>query len=168
MTTTTTTRTTRRRATATPATPAPTPAEVLRHERLLAERRSLHDAFLQWARGMYQLRLLPMPHEEWMFHPRRKWRYDWAYLGVNGRTVAIDLDGAIHGRRNMQTGEWEPNARGGHTSGTGYENNCEKDNEAACAGILVIRLTAAMLKSGVGYSYVERALGVRRNGKGAA
>lgn len=152
-----------------PVAVAETPAVRLKRERLAAERRSLHDAFLLWARGMCAAGLLPMPREEWQFHPARKWRYDWAYIGVNGRTVAIDLDGAIHGRRNAQTGEWEANARGGHTSGTGYENQCEKDNEAAIAGILVLRLTAKMLKSGVGYTYVERALGVRSRGrKGAA
>ena len=160
--------TTRRRARVAPATTPPSPADNLKRERLAAERRSLHDAFLLWARGMYAAKLLPMPHEEWMFHPRRKWRYDFAYLAVNGRTVAIDLDGAIHGRRNMQTGEWEAGARGGHTSGTGYSNDREKDNEAACAGILVLRLTAKMLRDGTGFAYVERALGVRRHGLGAA
>ena len=154
----------------TPAVASPaSPAQELKRLKAKAEREHLELAFLQWARGMYALGLLPMPRIEWAFHPRRKWRYDYAYIGVNGRTVAIDLDGAIHGRRNTQTGEWEAGARGGHTSGTGYENQCEKDNEAAIAGILVLRLTAKMLKDGTGYTYVERALGVRSRGrKGAA
>lgn len=136
------------------------PAQELKRARAKAEREHLEAAFLQWARGMYELHLLPMPRQQWTFEPGRDWAYDFCYLGVNGKTLAIDLDGAIWGRRNPKTGVWEAGARGGHTSGTGYTEDREKDAHAIIAGIYPLRLTASMLKSGVGYTYVERALGV--------
>ncbi len=141
---------------------AESPAETLRRAKAKAEREHLEATFLQWARGMYELRLLPMPHPQWKFEPGRDWAYDYCYVGVNGRTLAIDLDGGIAGRRNPKTGEWEKNARSGHTSISGYENDREKDAHAIIAGIYPLRLTAKMLKDGTGYLYVERALGVRR------
>lgn len=145
------------------------PADVLKRAKARAEREHLELTFLQWARGMYALGLLPMPHPQWRFEPGRDWAYDYCYVGVNGKTLAIDLDGGIAGRRNPKTGEWEKNARSGHTSISGYENDREKDAHAIMAGIYPLRLTAKMLKNGTGYTYVERALGVRRRGrKGAA
>lgn len=148
---------------------AETPAQELKRLKAQAEREHLELAFLQWARGMYALGLLPMPHPQWHFEPGRDWAYDFCYVGINGKTLAIDLDGAIWGRRNPKTGEWEAGARGGHTSGKGYTEDRIKDAHAIIAGIYPLRLTAKMLKDGTGYTYVERALGVRSRGrKGAA
>ena len=160
-----TTRPRRRAATPAPSSRAAAPAQELKRLKAKAEREHLEATFLQWARGMYHLGLLPMPRPQWRFEPGREWAYDFAYVGVNGKTLAIDLDGAIWGRRNAKTGEWEAGARGGHTSGKGYTEDREKDAHAIIAGIYPLRLTAAMLKSGVGYTYVERALGVRSTRK---
>lgn len=60
----------------------------------------------------------------------RDWRFDRADLGSQ---IAIEIDG----------GTWN---EGGHVTGTGYRNGCEKCNAAQLAGWLVFRFTADMLR----------------------
>ncbi len=63
--------------------------------------------------------------------PDRKWRFDFCNLA--GR-VAIELEGGVY------TG-------GRHTRGKGFENDCEKYNEAILSGgWFVFRLTGGMME----------------------
>ena len=66
---------------------------------------------------------------EFVFHPTRKWRFDFAH--VESRT-AIEIEGGI----------WTASR---HTTGRGFSNDCEKYNEAALRGWAVFRLTDAMI-----------------------
>lgn len=60
---------------------------------------------------------------EYKFHPTRQWRFDFAFPH---HKIAIELEGGI----------W---TGGRHTRGKGFESDCEKYNEAAKAGWLVLR-----------------------------
>lgn len=66
---------------------------------------------------------------EFQFHPSRKWRFDFAH---SDSRVAVEIEG----------GTW---VAGRHTTGTGFERDCEKYNEAAFLGWVVFRLTQEML-----------------------
>lgn len=73
---------------------------------------------------------------EFKFHPKRKWRFDYAvvrslYESIVG--TAIELEG----------GTWMGKSR--HTSGQGFENDCEKYNAATDLGWRVYRLTSRMI-----------------------
>ena len=72
---------------------------------------------------------LPMPTEEYRFHPVRRWRFDFAYVD---RRLAIEIDG----------GQWKP--RGGRHASDGDR---EKLNAAAVLGWRVLRYSGAMLKN---------------------
>jgi very-short-patch-repair endonuclease len=74
---------------------------------------------------------LPQPIKEYVFHPTRKWRTDFAYPDIK---LAIEVEG----------GSW---SGGRHTTGTGFEKDCEKYNEAAILGWTVIRVTSKMINS---------------------
>jgi hypothetical protein len=47
-----------------------------------------------------------------------------------------------------------------HTTGTGFQGDCEKLNAAVLLGYRCLRFTPAMVESGVALSTIERALGV--------
>lgn len=85
---------------------------------------------------------LPMPVEEFRFHPERKWRFDFAYPD---HKVAIEVEG----------GTW---SRGRHTRGSGYEKDCEKYNAASLLGWSVYRFTSTMIKRGEAINTIEKAL----------
>lgn len=71
----------------------------------------------------------PSLQAEHKFHPERRWRFDFAELS---KSVAFEVEGGTFGVSR-------------HTSGKGYAADCEKYNEAAMMGWLVIRLTPAMI-----------------------
>ena len=68
---------------------------------------------------------------EFRFHPKRKWRADFAHVG--SRTL-IEIEGGIF----MRGG-------GRHSRGVGYAADAEKYLEAVLAGWRVIRLTEKQL-----------------------
>lgn len=70
---------------------------------------------------------LPSPVQEYQFHERRRWRFDFAWPDYQ---VAVECDG----------GQWKP--RGGRHGG---DKDREKLNAAAVAGWLVLRFSGAML-----------------------
>lgn len=86
--------------------------------------------------------LYPGVVEEHRFHPKRRWRFDYAWPD---KMIAFELEG----------GNW---IRGRHTRGKGYENDCEKYSEAAILGWKVIRATPSMMKTGLGYSLLAKAM----------
>ena len=85
---------------------------------------------------------LPLPELEYHFHPVRKWRFDFCWPE---RMLAVEAEG----------GTW---TRGRHTRGKGFEQDCEKYNEAALLGWHVLRLTSGMIDSEQALKIIVRAL----------
>lgn len=52
----------------------------------------------------------------------------------------------------------------GHTSGVGYQSNCDKYNEAALLGWTVLRVTSADVENGRALSLIHRAFAARKLG----
>jgi len=80
-------------------------------------------------RIMLQLAKLPFV-EEHKFHPKRKWRFDFA---IPSRMIAIEYEGIF-------------SEKSGHTTHKGYIKDTEKYNEAAKLGWTVLRYTAKTYK----------------------
>jgi very-short-patch-repair endonuclease len=87
---------------------------------------------------------LPPPEVEYRFAPPRRWRFDFAWID---QKLAVEVEG----------GTW---SRGRHTRGGGFAADCEKYNEAALLGWVVLRFTAEMVTSGEALGLIERALDV--------
>ncbi len=85
---------------------------------------------------------LPEPQREFLFHKRRKWRFDLAWPDL---LIAVEVEGGI----------W---TGGRHVRGEGYEADCEKYNEAQLAGWMVLRFTPGMIKRGKAWPVIEKAL----------
>lgn len=93
-----------------------------------------------------QLKLagLAFPEFEYRFHPVRKWRADFAWPDLK---ILAEYEGGVY-------------TNGAHTRGKHYESDCEKYNEAALAGFVVLRFTVNMIRSGLALEQTERALSV--------
>ena len=85
----------------------------------------------------------PSLDEEFRFHPVRKWRADFCH--AESMTL-IEVEG---GHWIGQSGAVDPKTgkpkKGRHTSGAGFENDCEEYLEAALLGFKVIRLVEKQL-----------------------
>lgn len=79
-----------------------------------------------------QLVGFPDPAIELLFHPKRKWRLDYAWPG---RMLAVEIHGGIH-------------SGGRHTRGKGFVEDRAKMNEAALLGWTVIEATPEHIQSG--------------------
>lgn len=89
---------------------------------------------------------LPRPHRQHKLHVegrRNPFRFDfaWPYL-----KLAVEVQG----------GTWQK--KGGHTTGTGYERDCVKANEAALQGWLLLRVTGEQIETGQAMAWIERVL----------
>lgn len=93
---------------------------------------------------LIQLKLagLPEPQREYVFHRKRKWRFDLAWPEL---LIAVEVEGGI----------W---IGGRHVRGEGYEADCEKYNEAQLAGWMVLRFTPGMVKKGKAGQVIETAI----------
>lgn len=89
-----------------------------------------------------QLEGLPKPEREFLFHKKRKWRFDLAWPDL---LIAVEVEGGI----------W---VGGRHVRGQGYEADCEKYNEAQIAGWMVLRFTPGMIKRGKAVDVITKAL----------
>ena len=69
------------------------------------------------------------PVQEYRFHPVRRWRFDFAFPE---HKVAVEIEGGTF-------------AKSRHTTGTGYEKDCEKYNSAILNGWRVFRFTGKMI-----------------------
>lgn len=87
---------------------------------------TLHDKVLA------QLVGFPDPATEQLFHPKRKWRFDYAW---EEQKLALEIHGGIH------TG-------GRHTRGRGFVEDRAKMNEATLLGWTVLEVTPEHIKSG--------------------
>jgi hypothetical protein len=97
-----------------------------------------------------QLEQAGIPFEaEFRFHPRRRWRADFAvHLDCQGcPIILIEIDGGafIGGR---------------HSRGQGVANDCEKTSAAAILGYRCIRATPAQVADGSCLSWIQQALGL--------
>jgi very-short-patch-repair endonuclease len=82
---------------------------------------------------------LPRPAREYRFHPKRRWRFDFAWPVFK---VAAEVDGGIY-------------SRGRHVRGAGFERDAEKRNAAVIAGWRVLHFTPRLVKSGVAVQAIE-------------
>ncbi len=79
-----------------------------------------------------QLVGFPDPATELVFHPKRRWRLDYAWPT---RMIAVEIHGGIH-------------SGGRHTRGKGFVEDRAKMNEARLLGWTVIEATPEHIKSG--------------------
>jgi hypothetical protein len=85
---------------------------------------------------------LPEPVREYRFHDTRRWRFDFAWPEYQ---VAAEVEGGVF-------------TKGRHTRGPGFVKDCEKYNEAALLGWIVLRFPSPMISSGEALAMLERAL----------
>ena len=85
---------------------------------------------------------LPEPERESRFHPTRRWRFDFAWIGEK---IAVEIEGGVY-------------VNGRHTRGKGFENDCIKYAEAALLGWQVIRFSTQQVKAGTAINYVKQFL----------
>ena len=78
-----------------------------------------------------QLAGFPDPVTELLFHPKRKWRFDYAWPT---RMIALEVHGGIH-------------SGGRHTRGRGFVEDRTKMNEAALLGWTVLEVTPEHIKT---------------------
>lgn len=90
---------------------------------------------------------MPEPVREYRFHPKRKWRFDFAWPA---RLVAVEVEGGTF-------------SGGRHSRGKGFEADCEKYAEAAILGWRVLRVTTAMVNDGRALALIERAMPERKD-----
>jgi len=91
---------------------------------------------------------LPEPIKEYRFHANRQWRFDFCW---RPQLVACEIEGGIW--LQTKTGRSK-----GHAHPERFESDCEKYNEAALYGWLLIRVTPAMIRDGRALDWLERAL----------
>ena len=84
------------------------------------------------SRVLAQLVGFPEPTTELVFHPKRRWRLDFAWPT---HMIAVEIHGGIH-------------SGGRHTRGRGFVEDRAKMNEAALLGWTVIESTPEHIKSG--------------------
>lgn len=82
--------------------------------------------------------------EEHKFHPERRWRFDFAWPD---QMLAVEVEG----------GTW---AGGRHTSGAGFEKDCEKYAEALILGWRVLRVTSTQVRKGQAILWLSRIIRV--------
>lgn len=85
---------------------------------------------------------IALPQREYRFAPPRKWRFDFAWPD---KGVAVEVEGGVY-------------VRGRHQRPKGFENDCEKYNEACLRGWRVLRFTDKHIKSGVAIKQIMTAL----------
>jgi len=92
----------------------------------------------------YQIKVvgLPAPVREFKFHPKRKWRFDFAWPR---HKIAVEVEGGV----------W---TGGRHMRGFGFQADCEKYAMALIAGWRVLRVTGEMVKDGTALNYIEELL----------
>lgn len=85
---------------------------------------------------------LPTPDRELRFHPKRRFRFDFAWLNY---MIAAEVEGGI----------W---SGGRHVRGSGFRSDCEKYNLAALAGWKVYRFTSDMVRDGTAIEILRKEL----------
>ena len=91
---------------------------------------------------------LPEPEREYLFHEKRRWRFDYAWVAEG---FALEFEGGIW----LQTKEGRSK---GHAHPQRFLKDCEKYNEAALYGWFVLRVTGEMVEDGRALAWLIRAL----------
>lgn len=118
------------------------PGEMWAREAAAAARRQWEEKLAQHIHAWS----LPTPEREYLFHPTRLWRFDFAWPPF---MLAVEVEGIT--------------SQGGrHQRFAGFEADIIKYAEAAQAGWTVLRFTPAKIKSGYAVRAIE-ALLQRRN-----
>jgi very-short-patch-repair endonuclease len=83
-------------------------------------------------------------HKGWVcehqFHPERKWRFDFAFVGMK---LAIEVEGGTASGKSR------------HSKGEGFDQDAEKYNTASAMGWTLFRFSAKMINSGKAILFVE-------------
>jgi very-short-patch-repair endonuclease len=89
----------------------------------------------------YQCKALhiPTPETEYKFHPKRKWRFDYAWIKDK---IAVEVEG----------GAW---IKGRHNRASGFLGDMEKYNEASRLGWMLFRFTPQQIESGNAAIYMK-------------
>jgi len=97
-----------------------------------------------WVRAVMRSYHLPEPVSEYVFHPTRRWRLDFAWPDVR---LGLEIQGGlfVHGR---------------HTRGAALRREHEKLNELAVAGWRVVFVVPEQLTQAATYTLLRRALGM--------
>jgi very-short-patch-repair endonuclease len=85
---------------------------------------------------------LPAPEREHVFHPTRKWRFDFAWPAPY--RIAVECEGGIH-------------SGGRHVRASGFKADAEKYNEAALLGWRVLRFATEQVRDGTAIATLKRA-----------
>ena len=75
---------------------------------------------------------LPAAQREYLFHHRRKWKFDFAWPQA---MIAVEIEGGTY-------------VRGRHVRPEGFRRDCQKYNSATLMGWRVLRGDSAMVKDG--------------------
>ena len=90
------------------------------------------------------------PVREYVFHPTRKWRFDFYFPE---RKLGVEIEGTSSGI-------------GRHQTPKGFREDCIKYAEAALMGITVLRFPTEMVISGQAIAYVLEMIGKQIAGGG--
>lgn len=85
---------------------------------------------------------IPRPVLEYRFHPKRKWRFDYAWPD---QMLAVEVEGGV----------W---TKGRHVRGKGYINDMEKYNAAMMLGWRLLRFTPEQIKETGSIRMIKEAL----------
>lgn len=105
--------------------------------------KSIGEATL--ARDIRTLKL-PEPKTEYVFHKKRKWRFDFAWPDYR---LAVEVDGGTKGY-------------GRHNRHEGYEKDCYKLDHAVLDRWFVFKFTTDMVTRGDAVSFLEQFFSIAR------
>lgn len=88
---------------------------------------------------------LPEHEKEIMFHPERRWRFDYAWPDIK---IALEVHGGVF-------------TNGRHTRGKGFTEDKVKMNTAQLLGWIVIEATTAHVKNGQMLTWIKEAIALR-------
>jgi hypothetical protein len=91
---------------------------------------------------------IPAPEAEFQFDPKRKWRFDFAWVLPHGARVAVEAQGGI----------W---SRGRHTRGAALKKEWEKLNAAAAQGWRILYCEPAEIMSSKLADKIREALKIK-------
>lgn len=93
---------------------------------------------------------------EYGFHEGRRWRFDFA---IPGEMLGIEIEGGIHGFTDAKGNRRE---QGGHTTGTGYQDDLDKYNSAAIRGWALLRFSVQDVLVGCAKDTIAKWLRAKR------
>ena len=84
---------------------------------------------------------------QFRFHEKRRWLFDFAWTDL---MMAVEYDGITGCRKSR------------HLTVKGFTADCEKLNEASILGWTVVRVTAPLMRDGIGIEQIKRAWMTKR------